>query len=657
MLSRRFALFPLFVFFFAIAGAAQSGDFTIVVLPDTQFYSASYPQIFNQQTQWIRDNASALNIKLVLGEGDIVNGGGEISQWQNADAAMKTLDGAVPYMSVIGNHDYDQNDPSKRTPSTVNFNNYFGPNRYAGQSWYQGTFTPGSNENFYGFFTFGGTTFLVIALEFMPRSTVLDWANNLVAANPDKEVILLTHAYEYYDNTRMGRCDQWSKDAFNVSADNDGNDMWDKLVRKHKNISLVLNGHVTAGDGTGRRTDLGDNGNLVNQVLADYQTLPNGGNGWLRIMTFHPSTNTIDVKTYSPFLNAYLTDAENQFTLTWHAQGGFVGQPGAIDGRVRSAIDCHDISGATVSAGGVSTTTDSSGLYNLAVSAATRVSVKVAASGWISQTASMNVYPGVGTQGEFFIATGGQLNGTVVDANGSPISGVTVTANGGYAPTSLTMSTDPLGKFASGWISTGTYTVAASATGFTSASTSATLTPGQTTNVSLTLSGGSPPPATTGAIAGTVTSAVDGRALASATVTAAGQSALTDSSGTYRITGVAPGTYTVSASLSGWQTNSTTVAVTSGTTSTANIQLATTGRITGTIKTSSGARVSGATVTFSGGVIPNTTSVFTNSAGNYTSAWIPVGSYTVTVTKSGLTTRTGTATVTPGGKYVLNFTM
>ena len=88
----RFPL-SLFVILILVSGAlGQSDDFTIVALPDTQFYSASYPQIFNQQTQWIRDNATALNIKLVLGEGDIVNGGGEISQWQNADAAMKLLD-------------------------------------------------------------------------------------------------------------------------------------------------------------------------------------------------------------------------------------------------------------------------------------------------------------------------------------------------------------------------------------------------------------------------------------------------------------------------------------------------------------------------------------------------------------------------------------
>src|SRR3954449_200315 len=75
----------------------QSQDFSIVVLPDTQYYSASYPQIFNAQTQWISANRDALNIQLVIGVGDIVDGPMQTSQWQNADTAVKYLDGVVPY--------------------------------------------------------------------------------------------------------------------------------------------------------------------------------------------------------------------------------------------------------------------------------------------------------------------------------------------------------------------------------------------------------------------------------------------------------------------------------------------------------------------------------------------------------------------------------
>jgi hypothetical protein len=111
---RRAALFLLFAVSLSFA---QSDDFTIVALPDTQVYSKDYPQIFKAQTQWIANNVAAKNIKLVLMEGDIVNGGGETYQWQNADAAMKILNGKVPYMVAMGNHDYDQNQPDYRTAS------------------------------------------------------------------------------------------------------------------------------------------------------------------------------------------------------------------------------------------------------------------------------------------------------------------------------------------------------------------------------------------------------------------------------------------------------------------------------------------------------------------------------------------------------------
>lgn len=44
--------------------------------------------------------------------------------------------------------------------------------------------------------------------------------------------------------------------------------------------------------------------NTVHTLLADYQARTNGGNGWLRILEFVPPENKINVKTYSPWLDA-----------------------------------------------------------------------------------------------------------------------------------------------------------------------------------------------------------------------------------------------------------------------------------------------------------------------------------------------------------------
>ncbi len=54
-------------------GAGAAENFTVVVLPDTQFYSESYTGIFDNQTQWIVNEQKNLNVVFVTHEGDIVN--------------------------------------------------------------------------------------------------------------------------------------------------------------------------------------------------------------------------------------------------------------------------------------------------------------------------------------------------------------------------------------------------------------------------------------------------------------------------------------------------------------------------------------------------------------------------------------------------------
>ncbi|MDC0624281.1 metallophosphoesterase [Alphaproteobacteria bacterium] len=88
-------------------------DFSIIVLPDTQIYSESFPSIFNVQTQWIVDNYDTWNIVYVAHTGDIVDNHYSTEEWRNANRAMRILEEAVserfpngiPYGIVPGNHD------------------------------------------------------------------------------------------------------------------------------------------------------------------------------------------------------------------------------------------------------------------------------------------------------------------------------------------------------------------------------------------------------------------------------------------------------------------------------------------------------------------------------------------------------------------------
>src|SRR5712671_4349872 len=190
-------LFALAVFPIGSYAQAPSDEFTIIALPDTQIYARAYPEIFLSQTQWIADHLTDQNIKLVVGLGDIVDGGGNLTQWQNAVTAYALVQGKVPTLVAIGNHDYDLNNPAGRTAATKNFNANFGPQYYAGSSSYQGNYPAGSNENFYSIVNINGIDYLVLVLEFDARDSALNWGATVLAAHPNTEAIIVTHSFTY----------------------------------------------------------------------------------------------------------------------------------------------------------------------------------------------------------------------------------------------------------------------------------------------------------------------------------------------------------------------------------------------------------------------------------------------------------------------------
>ena len=307
----------------AAVDVAQAKPFTLVVLPDTQCYADTRIKYaaghwgngdlranFYAQTQWVKDNKDKLNIAMVTHVGDIVQTNYP-EEWAIADKAFKTLDGAVPYTLCLGNHDMgvlpDPQDPNKFHTATSRktlLNDYFPPARFENQPWYGGHLGEG-NDNYYCLFKGAGMDFLVLSLEFTPRDATLDWANDVMRRHPNHRTIVNTHEYLTPDSIRS------DKTKYPVKG-NHGEAVWAKFVSRHKNIFLVVCGHYCR---EGRLTSTGANGNQVHQLLSDYQDMHNGGDGYLRTMTFMPDQNRIDVKTYSPVLDAYLTGPTSQFSI------------------------------------------------------------------------------------------------------------------------------------------------------------------------------------------------------------------------------------------------------------------------------------------------------------------------------------------------------
>jgi hypothetical protein len=289
---------------------------TLIALPDTQAVVHDYPEILYAQTAWIAAQARALNIEYVVHEGDITNDSTE-QQWDTADHAFRLLDHKVPYALAVGNHDYPGSG-AVNSRDTSAFDARFPPGRVREQPGLLETFEPSSIANAVYGFQAGGQPWLILALEFGPRDAVLNWAARVLDARPGANAILVTHAFLFTDGMRFDHVngsEQYSNphdyDNGQLDGVNDAEEMWHKLIAPHPEIQLVLCGHMHA---QARLSSPRAGGSFVHQLLADYQAEELGGAGYLRILGFL-ADGRITVRTYSPFLDRYRTDEQNQFVL------------------------------------------------------------------------------------------------------------------------------------------------------------------------------------------------------------------------------------------------------------------------------------------------------------------------------------------------------
>ena len=249
-------------------------------------------------------------------------------------------------------------------------------------------------------------------------------------------------------------------------------------------------------------------------------------------------------------------------------------------------------------------------------------------------------------------------------ANPLSISGsITPAANGSGAVVTLsgalqaTTTADSSGNYSFGSLAGGSYTITASKSGvsFSPPSQQVTVNGAQVTGVDFTASTAS---SNTFSISGTIGPAVDGSGI-TVTLGGAANATTTTSSGNYSFTGLANGSYTVTASKTGFTFSPASSPVTvngANVTSvnfTASAVSPTTYSVSGTI--SPAANGSGATVTLSG---TNSATTTANSSGNYSFTGLANGSYTVTASKTGFTFSPASSPVTVNGANVtgVNFT-
>ena len=171
-------------------GVGETKDFfTIVALPDPQNYNDKHPEMFRKQVEWIAAHAKDEHVAFATCEGDIVEHGNKIEEWDAADKSLSLLDGTVPWGVAIGNHDFDVRNDVKR-PATA-FVKHFGPERFAKQAWFGGASENGLSS--FQLVEAAGVKLMILHLEIAAPEEAATWAGKVLAEHPDRATVVVTH--------------------------------------------------------------------------------------------------------------------------------------------------------------------------------------------------------------------------------------------------------------------------------------------------------------------------------------------------------------------------------------------------------------------------------------------------------------------------------
>ena len=308
------------------------GVFTLVIIPDTQSYLGRNSELtpdsrdpvtnpnLAAQVKWILDHRKDQRIAFVSHVGDIVEND-RAEEWDVASQHLDTLRGMVPFSLTVGNHDMDNDGEANL------FQKYFPASDFASYPWYLGSYThtrrnqsiSANNVNSAQIFNAGGMDFLHLSLECNAPDDVVAWANDLLTKHATRRALITTHmdlgiirkpkTNEGFIHDPKGRM-QWVK--IHGKRGNTGEQLWDKLYRRHANLAFVFSGDQSRVT-TLQEIRTGDHGNPVVSLLSDYLSL-----SVLRLMRFVPSANEVRVLSYDVIKHLLVEDTTYVHDVSRH---------------------------------------------------------------------------------------------------------------------------------------------------------------------------------------------------------------------------------------------------------------------------------------------------------------------------------------------------
>ncbi len=307
-------------------------DGTLVHLTDTQYLSEAYPEEYDGVAEWIVDLGRAREVAAVVHTGDLVQGWVDPDQseprarveFERASRSQSILeDAGLVATTLPGNHD------TKRGIDTALYNEFFGPDRMAANVGEHVTIAPDDATSSYALVDVGAAPMLVLSIGYGYGERELAWAEEVVRAHPDRNVVVATHEHltplTEIDPARRATVNRW------LSS---GDQLWERVVAPHRNVVAVLSGHYH-GLGAIVTDDAGGiEGHQVVELLADYQEFRTAtgerATGFLRLLQWDLAAGMLLVDTYSPRLESSVSAPFDspQFVLeTGHADRPANGRP------------------------------------------------------------------------------------------------------------------------------------------------------------------------------------------------------------------------------------------------------------------------------------------------------------------------------------------
>lgn len=304
-------------------GLEQGRDYaySMALVGDTQVMNWKYPSHYLQMYDWVVANRDELNIQYLIGLGDMADRYVEFrskgsyhqdaagkertfpDEWRSAAIALRKLNGVVPYAINCGNHDnsfsyYQKKEteeynyrifgddyfnlafnskPSKLNPYAFRYMDYTVPGGVEGTDY--GFMDPDYADTTWRRITIGSQRYLILTLTYGTEynEAILNWADEIIKANPGDRVILTTHGY--LDGEK-----------------NHSEVLFGRLVYPNANVCMAVGGHFNGDDIVYQFTP-NVSGTPVLEMMINPHGL--GDEGLIAILYFAEDGRFVGVEYYS----------------------------------------------------------------------------------------------------------------------------------------------------------------------------------------------------------------------------------------------------------------------------------------------------------------------------------------------------------------------